>query len=217
LFGLVSCLAMAGDMYRWEDEQGRVYYSDQPPPPAARNVRRKPQSRHGEYEALPYRLQVVVDKYPVTLYVTDCGGPCDRARELMMQRGVPHTLLDPSEAQAREQLMALTGGQLEVPVVEVGKTVLRGFEEGQWNAALDAAGYPGYAIIDVKPYIPQPAKRSGGQSSDAGGVAPSDSAGLESAQAEPGELESDEDLVEDVNTGDLANEDAAPADINQDE
>ena len=191
--GCVSSLALAGDTYRWEDEQGRVHYSDQPPPAGARNVRRAREFDDEAEQALPYRLQVIVDKSPVTLYVTDCGEPCNKARELLITRGVPHTLLDPSKPEVQEALMALTKGQLEVPVVEVGKNVLRGFEENQWNAALDAAGYPSYAMIEVKPYVPQPAEKSDGQGGEDGDVAANDTA----------EIESDESLVEDAESADV--------------
>ena len=211
-FGCVSPLAMAGDTYRWEDEQGRVYYSDQPPPAGARNVRRTRKYGDEEEQALPYRLQVVADKSPVTLYVTDCGEPCDEARELLIARGVPHTLFDPSDARVQEQLMALTGGELEVPVVVVGEAILRGFQESEWNAALDAAGYPSYAMIEVRPYVPQPVEKSDRQGGEDGNVAASDTGELDSA-----EVESDESLVEDVDTDELANEDAESADIEQDE
>jgi glutaredoxin len=214
-FGCVSSLVMAGDTYRWEDEQGRVYYSDQPPPAGARNVRRT-RKFDEEKQALPYRLQVVVDKSPVTLYVTDCGEPCEKASELLIARGVPHTLFDPSDARVQEQLMALTGGKLEVPVVVVGEAVLRGFQESEWNAALDAAGYPSYAMIEVRPYVPQPVEKSDRQGED-GNVAASDNGELDSAEVESGDFESDESVVEDVDTDELANEDAESADIEQDE
>ena len=41
-----------------------------------------------------------------------------------------------------EELKKATGGDEVVPVLQVGRRALRGFEEGQWNAALDNAGYP---------------------------------------------------------------------------
>lgn len=214
LFGLVPALATAGDTYRWEDEQGRVYYSDLPPPPGARNVRRTREYDEEAEQELPYRLRVVVEKSPVTLYVTDCGEPCDRARELLVARGVPHTMLDPTDGKAQQQLLALTGGSLEVPVIEVGATVLRGFEGSQWNSALDVAGYPSYAMIEVKPYVPQPAEQPATPGGVSGDVATGDADELDAEQAE---IDPDEDFVENVETDELAGEDAEPAEIEQDE
>jgi hypothetical protein len=33
-------------------------------------------------------------------------------------------------------------GGLEVPVLVVGSSTFKGYEEGQWASALDSAGYP---------------------------------------------------------------------------
>lgn len=196
VFAFVVSVATAADTYRWEDEQGNVYYSDQLPPSGARNVQRTLQQAGAPEPVLPYRLQVVVKNFPVTLYVSDCGQPCERARELLLQRGVPHTLMDVSNGEVQEALMGLTGGELEVPVVKIGKNVLRGFEDGQWNTALDAAGYPSYAMIDVKPVIPQQAGKSAGRGStsgeaDATGDADTDSSDTVAGGAEQDELASD--------------------------
>ncbi len=56
----------------------------------------------------------------------------------------------------REELKKATGGDEVVPVIQVGRQVLRGFEEGQWNAALDDAGYPKTALVPVKPVQVKP-------------------------------------------------------------
>jgi hypothetical protein len=192
LFGIVVSAATAADTYRWEDEAGNVYYSDQLPPSGARNVQRTRQQGGAPVPALPYRLQVVVKSFPVTLYVSDCGQPCNKARELLLARGVPHTLLDASQSEAQESLMALTGGALEVPVIKIGKTVLRGFEDGQWNSALDAAGYPGYAIIEVQPDIPQPAEQAASQGSASGEAGTANGAELDSAEARTSDADSGE-------------------------
>ena len=191
VFAFVLSAAIAGDTYRWEDEDGNVYYSDQLPPTGARNVQRTRDSGSVPEQSLPYRLQVVVAKFPVTLFVTDCGRPCDRARELLIRRGVPHTLLDVSRAEVKEQLLALTKGELEVPVVQIGKTVLRGYEVGQWNAALDAAGYPAYPMIEVKPTVPQPALQAAGQETDTSGVEATDGAEIDSGETVTGDDASD--------------------------
>ena len=213
VFGAIASLALAGETYRWEDAQGRVYYSDQPPPPGARNVRKTREFDDDEEGALPYRLQVVVEKAPVTLYATDCGQPCDRARELLITRGVPHTMLDASTPEVQAELQKLTNGRVEVPVVVIGKVVLRGFEEGQWNSALDVAGYPSYAMIDVEPYVPEPTERSDSQGSEDGEVASNANNELEAAE---GEIDSDESLFDDDSNG-LENEDVDSSDIDQEE
>ena len=152
---LVCAAATAADTYRWEDEAGNIHYGDEIPPAGARNIQRPHLYRESSKQVLPYRLQLAVSRFPVTLYVTDCGPHCDSARELLLSRGVPHTLLDANRAEVQEELMALTSGAREVPVVKIGGRVIRGFEADQWNGALDFAGYPSYPIVEVTPTVPQ--------------------------------------------------------------
>jgi len=79
---------------------------------------------------------------PVTLYASACGIPCDQARQLLTQRGVPFSGKDPQASpEAQAELKKLTG-RLSVPVLVVGSERIDGFEAGQWQAALDRAGYP---------------------------------------------------------------------------
>jgi len=153
LFSLQSVQAVAADTYRWEDAQGNVYYGDESPPAEARNIQRPTLYRNSSEEVWPYQLQLAVSRFPVTLYVTDCGPHCDAARELLINRGVPHTVMDATNLEVQEELMALTSGNREVPVIKIGRSVIRGFEAAQWNGALDVAGYPGVAIVEVQPTV----------------------------------------------------------------
>jgi len=44
-------------------------------------------------------------------------------------------------------LKKATGSQdVDVPVLQVGRNVVKGWEAAQWNNALDAAGYPKTAV-----------------------------------------------------------------------
>jgi hypothetical protein len=137
--------AHADKLYRWVDQDGRVHYTDQPPPPQARSAERKQLGdRPGDGPA-SYALQRAMQNYPVTLYVVkECGEGCKSALGYLNRRGVPFTQKDAQ--QDADALRALTGGELEVPVATVGSSVLRGWEEGSWKAALDAAGYPSTAV-----------------------------------------------------------------------
>jgi hypothetical protein len=209
-FATVCTVTSAADTYRWEDEKGNVHYSDEFPPTGARNVRHTRQQGAEPEQALPYRLQVVVAKFPVTLYVTDCGAPCDKARQLLLRRGVPHTLLDASSAEVQEALTAITGGELEVPVATIGSTVLRGYEENMWNGALDAAGYPSYAMIEVTPDKPQPPAQAVSEDSENGEVAATDGEELDL-----GETETPESDTAGLDTDELEDVDAEPADVEE--
>jgi hypothetical protein len=136
--------AIAANVYHWVDSDGKVHYTDTPPPPSAKKVEQK--NLGGNYiesDDLPYASKLAAQKFPVTLYATDCGAPCSNARELLNKRGVPYAFRNPAQKDAADALKKLLGDSLEVPVLVVGNAApLRGFEAGAWNAALDAAGYP---------------------------------------------------------------------------
>jgi glutaredoxin len=137
----------AGELYRWVDENGRVHYTDQPPPPQARNAQRKQLGNRPGEGPVPFALQQAMKNFPVTLYVAEgCGEGCKAAVAYLNKRGVPFTQKDAQQEANATALMALTGGKLEVPVATVGSNVLRGYEESAWKTTLDAAGYPSTAV-----------------------------------------------------------------------
>jgi hypothetical protein len=134
----------AAQFYRWVDEKGNVEWRDTPPPPHAKNVEER---RIGvstiETSSLPYSVQQAMKHFPVTLWATNCGAPCDQGRALLARRGVPYTEKDPTRDV--ETFKRLTGG-MEVPVLYVGSSSVKGYLDSEWDAALDAAGYPRTAI-----------------------------------------------------------------------
>lgn len=153
---ILNCSALlAAETYRWEDADGNIYYGDALPPPDALNVTTTDINRSAPAQSLPYALLMAVREAPVTLYIAsvECGEPCDIARNFLVERGVPHTLLDASKPGIQEALKALPNGRLEVPTAKVGAFVLWGFNEERWNAALDVAGYPKEAMISVSSEI----------------------------------------------------------------
>jgi hypothetical protein len=135
------------------DNDGKVHYSDQPPPANIKQVDKIKSAGGKPTDApLPYALKQAVDNFPVTLFTTECGEACTRGRDLLAKRGIPYTEMDATVAAAQEELKKLTGGPLEVPVLKIGRdTTLRGFEEGKWNTSLDVAGYPQTALIPPRP------------------------------------------------------------------
>ena len=146
----IACLALAAtaalaqtSVYRWVDKDGKVYFSDTPPPPDAQNASQRNVGGGYVSQDYPYAVQMAMKRYPVTLYsAPSCGEACASGRELLSKRGIPFSERDAqSNAQAQEALKKLIGG-LEVPVLVVGESTLKGFEQAQWSAALDSAGYP---------------------------------------------------------------------------
>lgn len=148
-------------VYKWTDKDGKVHFTDTPPPPEAKKSEQKRVGGgYAETSNLPYATQIAMKKSPVTLYSgTDCGDSCAQGRALLAKRGIPFTERDAqSNAEAAEALKKLVGG-LDVPTLVVGDSKVKGFEEGQWNGALDGAGYPRTAIPgSIPPKAPAPAE-----------------------------------------------------------
>jgi len=131
---------VAAQLYRWVDEKGNVEYRDTPPPASAKKVEQRALGGSAvEASSLPFSVQQAARNFPVTLWNSSCGEPCDQARAHLTRRGVPYTEKDPqSDVEAFKKL---TGG-LEVPVLYVGSNRIKGYLEGEWDSALDIAGYP---------------------------------------------------------------------------
>jgi len=141
----------AAQLYQWKDAQGRMMYSDQPPPANVKNAEQKSFKGNLIESNESYAAKTAREKYPVTLYASACGIPCDEARKLLIDRGTPFSGKDPQASpEAQAELKKLTG-RLNVPVLVVGSDRIDGFEAGQWNAALDRAGYPKSAPPGSKP------------------------------------------------------------------
>lgn len=150
----------AAQLYQWKDAQGRMVYSDQAPPTSVRNAQQKSFTGSFIEGGEAYATKVAREKHPITLYTSACGAPCDQARQLLIQRGVPFSSKDlQASEEARNEVQKLTG-KLNVPVLLVGSEKIEGFESGQWQTALDRAGYPKLAppgSQPVPPAAPKPA------------------------------------------------------------
>lgn len=142
-FAIVATPAVA-ELYKWIGADGKINYSDTPPPANAKRVEKKRlNDRVTQGDGLDFATRNAAKKYPVVLFVTDCGTPCDQARALLAKRGVPHSEKNPEKNLADGQELKKLTGTLEVPDLQVGKDKpIKGFNEASWNAALDAAGYP---------------------------------------------------------------------------
>lgn len=135
--------AQAATMYRWVDAGGKVHYTDQPPPPDIKDVQEKKMAAPAQSSGqTPYAVQTAANKFPVILYISDCGDVCNRAREYLQKRNIPYTEKSPVEPSVAEALKKMIGS-VEVPVLVVGKAApIKGFSSDSWDAALDVAGYP---------------------------------------------------------------------------
>jgi glutaredoxin len=141
---LTPATALTADFYKWQDEVGRTRYTDQQPPPSAKNVQKIKAGSAGlsadkSGMALPFESRQAAEKYPVVLFsFEECGEPCKNAENLLDKRGIPYTLKNKDTD--KTEMKQLTGG-LTAPVLLVGKEIRKGFETEAWEKLLDAAGY----------------------------------------------------------------------------
>jgi glutaredoxin len=173
-YSLLTFLLMAGaaqaQLYKWVGPDGKVTYSDTPPPSSARQVEQKSVAAGGNGSAsLPFELAEATKAHPVSLYTTkDCPG-CDQGRALLTARGIPFSekTVTTSEDLAR---LRQAGGSGQLPLLRVGSNKLEGFLSGGWNDLLTAAGYPqssqlpkNYRQQAPEPAAPAPAKPAAGK------------------------------------------------------
>ena len=128
--------------YRWTDDTGRVHYSDTPPPAATKNVQKKDLKGSVVSSEPPFELQLAVKNAPVTLYTSpSCKQGCPEARATLNKRGVPFREVQVWDPETNELLRKLSGAT-QVPTLQVGSNVQKGFEQGAFDRLLDIAGYP---------------------------------------------------------------------------
>jgi glutaredoxin len=155
LFGLAwlaAAAASAQPTYRWIDKDGLSVFSDQAPPPGARQIVRMNANTRGDEPPLSYATRQAVEKFPVTLYSAPyCVDACKQARSLLNGRGIPFAEVVLTSHDELAELARKLGSEAGVPSLFVGQQHLIGLETGAWNTLLDLAGYPKSAPYGAKP------------------------------------------------------------------
>ena len=128
----------AQQVYKSVDKNGRVTYSEVPPAPGSESKLAAGSAPSGP---LPYALQQIVSRYPVTLYTAAECAPCITARLMLTQRGVPFTERTISSNEDIDAYKKLNG-DTSLPLATIASQQLKGYEETEWTKYLDAAGYP---------------------------------------------------------------------------
>lgn len=134
----VTANLYAQQVYKSVDKNGRVTYSEAPPLPSSGD---KLTGESAANPSLPYTLQQIVSRYPVTLYSAENCAPCISARLMLTQRGVPFTERTISSNEDIEAYKRINGDS-SLPLGTIAAQQLKGYEESEWTKYLDAAGYP---------------------------------------------------------------------------
>jgi glutaredoxin len=144
---LVALIAVsaAQAQYKVVGPDGKITYTDRPPASANGKVTAIGSRSTGGGSvdvALPLELRQPAARYPVTLYtMTGACGPCDAARQLLRQRGVPYAEKQVQSADDAAALERLVGSR-DVPALAIGTQMMRGLAPEVWGSYLVAAGYP---------------------------------------------------------------------------
>ena len=153
-------LISQAQVYRIVGSDGRVTFSDKPPlvesqvksVVGATAAGRAP----GNATGLPYELQQVASKYPVTFYVSNDCSPCASARVMLVSRGVPFTEKTVSSNEDVQALQRISG-ETSLPFLTIGSQQLKGFSDAEWTQYLNAAGYPLTSKLPTGYRAPAPA------------------------------------------------------------
>lgn len=139
---LLGVTCAHAELYKWVGPDGKVTYSDIPPPPkAAGQVEKKSMGNGAGSVSLPYEVAEVAKNHPVTLFTTNKCQACDDGRALLSRRGIPYT---EKTVNSNDDLLKLqqAGGDKELPLMLLGRTKYQGFLGSEWDSALTAVGYP---------------------------------------------------------------------------
>ncbi len=147
---LVACAvssSAAFAQYKYVGPDGRVTYSDRPPPRDARVIEEKKLGASASSSAaLPFEVQQAASKYPVTIYTGDKCAPCDEARTYLRNRGVPFAEKTVSSGEDIA-LLKQQSPDGTAPVLMVGARKSVGFSQTAWSSLLDSAGYPLTSVL----------------------------------------------------------------------
>jgi glutaredoxin len=179
---LVSSLsAVAHDavaQYKYVGPDGRVTYSDRPPPPEVTNAKTSRIGTSGAGVAqdadLPFAVKQAAGKYPVTVYTAPDCSPCTAAKAHLQKRGVPFSERVVRNVADTNSFKALGFSELSFPAISIGSQKQSGFEAGGLDTLLDAAGYPKSAKLPAsyqaksEPLTPEPAAKTTVRVAEAG-------------------------------------------------
>lgn len=144
------------ELYKWVGEDGKVTYSDTPPPRSAKKVEVKEIEISASGAAdLPFELAEARKKNPVTLYTAAKCAPCEDGRALLNARGIPFSEKTVTSTQDVARLKQVSG-DAQLPVLVVGSNQRQGYDAEGWNSALTTAGYPAASVLPTSWKNPAP-------------------------------------------------------------
>jgi glutaredoxin len=140
-----SSQLQAQQVYRIVGPDGKVSFSDKPPPATTPSQPSNPRPAAAAAASggpvLPLELRNTAQRYPVVLYTRKECAPCDSGRNMLRARGIP---FNERTVESNEDITALRGimGGTGLPALSIGAQQLKGYSDLEWSQYLDLAGYP---------------------------------------------------------------------------
>lgn len=145
---MMGTQVQAQTIYRVMGADGKITFSDKLPPSTANATATGKGGQTvgtlgtgGGGPALPFELNQVAGKYPVTLYSGSGCAPCDAGRAMLSARGIPFSEKTVSTQEDSEALKRISG-ETSLPFLTIGGQQIRGYSDMEWTQFLNAAGYP---------------------------------------------------------------------------
>lgn len=159
----LTCLAMAcllstsahAQLYKWVGADGKITYSDVPPPAGAKQLGTKASIGDSGGVPLPPELAAAVAQNPVTLYTAASCAPCNEGRNLLKQQGIPFSEKTVKSNEDLDKLKQVSG-DAQLPLLVISRSKFRGFDGAEWRVALSSAGYPETSKLPKEYRYPAP-------------------------------------------------------------
>jgi glutaredoxin len=147
--------ATAGEIYKWKDKNGNVFFSDRPPPvgdaevisvkeePAPKaqtppNPATQPKVSSGKPKGGNRDEKRAYSSIKVIMYKTSWCGYCRKAREYLQSLGVDLVEYDVERDRSMgAEMLRKSGGSRGVPVIDVEGIIIRGYSPGQMKDAVE--------------------------------------------------------------------------------
>ncbi|MGH6690409.1 MAG: DUF4124 domain-containing protein [Gammaproteobacteria bacterium] len=142
LLAVGACtLPAAAAVYKWTDADGRIHYSDSPPPDRkAAKVEIKVNSISGPAVVSTVKGSPPAAQERVRIYTTTWCGYCKKAKAQLVARSVAFDEIDVEASDSARREFASLGGR-GVPVILVGSQRMDGYDAGRLDAMLQSVGY----------------------------------------------------------------------------
>lgn len=140
--GILITGSAQAELYKSIGPDGKITYSDTPPPANAKRLPTKVRETSDISSNLPPELAAAVQLNPVTLYTAPDCTACNEGRALLKGYGIPFTEKSVASNDDIEKLKKLNSGDTTLPLLVIRNTKFKGLDSKAWRTGLSSAGYP---------------------------------------------------------------------------